>query len=127
MIKAYIQRVIDGDTFDVILHPVPDEQRRIRLRLAGVDTPEMKGASKEAGGISTEWVRNELDGVDHVSVSIDKVDSFGRWIGSVTYKKKGENYSCDLAEELLSAGMAQVYSRSAVWISSDIIQEARWE
>ena len=126
MIKAYIQRVIDGDTFDVILHPVPDEQRRIRLRLAGVDTPEMKGASKEAGGISTDWVRNELDGVEYVFVSIDKVDWFGRWISSVTYKKKGASYSCDLAEELLGAGMAQVYSRST-WISSDIIQEAKWE
>ena len=124
MIKAYIQRVIDGDTLDVVLHPMPDEQRRIRLRLAGVDTPEMKGASKEAGGISADWVRNELDGVDYVFVFLDKVDSFGRWIGTVTYKK-GEDYPCDLAEELLSAGMAQVYSRSAS--ISSVIQEARWE
>lgn len=44
---ATVLRVIDGDTFDAILHPLPDTTRRVRVRFAATDTPEINGKCDE--------------------------------------------------------------------------------
>lgn len=42
-VKGYVVRVIDGDTFVAMLEALPGLQLKVVVRLARVDTPEIKG------------------------------------------------------------------------------------
>ncbi len=42
-IPATVLKVVDGDTFDAELHPLPDTTRRVRVRVMELDTPELRG------------------------------------------------------------------------------------
>ncbi len=42
-IPATVLKVVDGDTFDAELHPLPDTTRRVRVRVMDLDTPELRG------------------------------------------------------------------------------------
>lgn len=89
---ALIRRVIDGDTivadidlgFRVVLH----EQY---VRLYGINTPEMRGAEKEAGHAARSAVLKWLvsvNGAERVMEVVietfkDKKGKYGRWLGLV--------------------------------------------
>ncbi len=42
-IPATVLKVVDGDTFDAELYPLPDTTRRVRVRVMELDTPELRG------------------------------------------------------------------------------------
>lgn len=84
----------------------PGLRERIRIRLLGIDAPEMRGEEKAAGQISAQWVRDELASFDHVKIDMLKTDSFGRWLCDVEYG------GIDLALAMLNARQAKVYTRS---------------
>jgi endonuclease YncB( thermonuclease family) len=43
LIVADVERVVDGDSMVVWAIPFPDERRRLVIRIAGIDTPEING------------------------------------------------------------------------------------
>ncbi len=47
IIPATVLKVVDGDTFDAELHPLPDSTRRVRVRVMELDTPELRGKCAE--------------------------------------------------------------------------------
>ena len=47
--KAFVKKVVDGDTIDVIIDLGFKTTVEIRCRLNGIDAPEIRGAQKEAG------------------------------------------------------------------------------
>lgn len=91
--KGRCTRVIDGDTIEVQLdtgfHTIHTE----RLRLLGVDTPEVRGETYAAGMLAKAYVQALMKNiaVDSVGKTIEwpltvqthKSDSFGRYLADV--------------------------------------------
>ena len=81
--RAKLIRVIDGDTvvleIDVGFHMTTKQH----IRLLGIDAPEKRGESKEAGMLAKEHLIKLLEGIDILIVYTEKSDSFGRWLGTL--------------------------------------------
>ena len=78
--KAQVKSVIDADTIDVLVDLGFGVHTMQRLRLYGIDAPEMK---TEAGKIAKEYVKSVLLGADasmfvYVRTLKDKKDKYGR-------------------------------------------------
>ena len=78
--KAQVRQVIDADTIDVLIDLGFGVHTMQRLRLYGIDAPEMK---TEAGKIAKEYVKSVLLGADaamfvYVRTLKDKKDKYGR-------------------------------------------------
>ena len=108
---AKVEKVIDGDTVDLIIDLGFDIHHKIRVRLYGVDTPESRTvnkAEKEAGLKAKEFVKTWAD--SHASVVIetikDKNEKYGRVLANVY---SDELKSSCLNTELVSKGFAKAY------------------
>ena len=78
--KAQVKAIIDADTIDVLIDLGFGVHTMQRLRLYGIDAPEMK---TEAGKIAKEYVKSVLLGADaamfvYVRTLKDKKDKYGR-------------------------------------------------
>jgi len=106
-------RVIDGDTIDwgwrLRLEPA-------RYRLAGIDTPETRGAKcaeeRSRGKAAAERLRRLVAG-GSVSLSVQRArDKYGRGVASLTHDGR------DVSETLVAEGLARPYdgrTRRAGW------------
>jgi micrococcal nuclease len=103
-----VSKVVDGDTFDVTLdsHDSRITEDLIRIRLADIDTPEVRGpkaceAGKKASAYTKTWLLNTF-----VSLDLDDKtgkDSYGRWV-AVCYLQDGRNFN----KMLVDAGHAVI-------------------
>ena len=85
--KAQVKSVIDADTIDVLIDLGFGVHTMQRLRLYGIDAPEMK---TEAGKIAKEYVKSVLLGADasmfvYVRTFKDKKDKYGRKLAVVYF------------------------------------------
>ena len=97
-----VSKVVDGDTFDVTLdsHDSRISEDLIRIRLADIDTPEVRGpkaceAGKKASAYTKTWLLNTF-----VSLDLDDKtgkDSYGRWV-AVCYLQDGRNFNKQLVD-----------------------------
>lgn len=78
-----IVRVIDGDTFEFWLHIAPRLAYFADVRLANVDTPEIRGDCKEEGFRVKGLVEKFLAEAGEIRVKLTGY-SFGRWVCIVT-------------------------------------------
>lgn len=101
-----IVEVYDGDTMTAMLDLGFDVWVRVRLRIEGIDTPEVRGAGKEAGLAVRDHVRALLLNKEVVVTSHDK-GKYGRWLASVLFDYEG--MPKDLGSYLLETGRADVY------------------
>lgn len=104
--RARLERVIDGDTLDVTIDQGLHTHRTERVRLLGVNTPEVKGPTRPAGlaaaGYVTSWLGQvPADDEWPLIVQTAKGDAFGRWLARV-WRPDGR---C-LNDDLLAAGHA---------------------
>jgi micrococcal nuclease len=104
--SAEVKKVYDGDTitvdfdlgFGIIL-------RKQKIRLLGINTPEVRGESREQGLISRDRLRERILGKTvTIKTSRDKKGKYGRWLGEVFIKDENIN------QWLLNEGLAVVYS-----------------
>ena len=83
---ATVERVLDGDTLDVVLLLGFKITTHQRLRLADVDTPETWRPKTEAerahGEEATRYVKTMLEGKD-VIIRTSKTGKYGRYIAHV--------------------------------------------
>lgn len=112
---AEVVRVIDGDTFEARVHLWPGLNITTRVRLRGIDTPELKARCMEER-IKAEAARDALRAIlDQGEVGIVRVtlDKFG---GRVL-ADASTHATRDVAETLLGAGHARRYSgpRRETW------------
>lgn len=110
--RARVTRVVDGDTFDVVTDlGFGLDGLAMRLRLLGVDTPEITGdtaaAGIEASKFTSHWLYENVDAAGYVLINTvrdrqdrDKHDSFGRYLAVVWNMAKTAN----LAEALITSG-----------------------
>jgi micrococcal nuclease len=100
-VMGRVSKVVDGDTFDVTLesHDSRISEDLIRIRLADIDTPEVRGpkaceAGKKASAYTKKWLL-----VRTVSLDLDDKtgkDSYGRWV-AVCYLD-GKNFNKQLVD-----------------------------
>jgi len=126
--RAQVVRVVDGDTLDLLVDKGFGDYTRQRVRLLGVDTPELrprrkpeaeKAAEKAAAIVAKDRVE-ELVGGKQVILKTAKAGKYGRWLG-IIYLPEQDNAIDRLAEVLetwrkkslnqilLDEGLAQPY------------------
>jgi endonuclease YncB( thermonuclease family) len=78
--EAKVERVIDGDTLLVIIDQGFGLRIKERLRLKGIDAPEL---STLAGRRAKHWLENRLSGIDFAVVKTYKTDKYDRYLADV--------------------------------------------
>lgn len=97
---ATVTRVVDGDTIDIS----PSVEGLSRVRLIGMDTPEVYFGTQPYGPEASAFAKQELEGQEvGLELDVRKVDPFGRLLAYV-YLPDGEMFN----ETLLQEGYAQV-------------------
>ena len=102
--KAFVSRVIDGDTF-----VLSDSQR---VRFLGVNCPEISRQNKPSGPFANEASYKTKSLVEHkiVKLTFDgrAFDMFGRLLAYVWLTDKNGNDSLFIQAELLKSGLARI-------------------
>jgi micrococcal nuclease len=107
--KAKLVKVIDGDTLDVLVDLGFDIWAKKRIRLFGIDAPEIRTKDlieKEKGLI----VKNRLIEIlnksnDEFFVVSHGIGKYGRCLGELFIEEKSVN------KQLISEGLAKVYNK----------------
>ena len=86
--------VYDGDTIDLTIDVGFKIYIFKRIRLLGVNTPEIKGPSREQGLIFKQLTKMWIEEASHLdewplTIETEKSDSFGRYLANV-YRIDGE-------------------------------------
>lgn len=79
---ARVLRIIDGDTLDVVINLGLGHRAFPRLRLRGLDTPELY---TQAGRDARTFVEAGLADCPAIVVSTYRTDSYGRYLADVKY------------------------------------------
>jgi endonuclease YncB( thermonuclease family) len=115
---ATVRRVIDGDTLAVALRVAPETSLDMKLRLRGLDCPELSTA---AGRAAKLFVDDLIKPGDEVIISTTKPDKYDRYLADVfaVTKRGAEGAEPRAAEEiflnnsLLEGGYAVRYDGGA--------------
>lgn len=99
--KAYLVRVVDGDTIDLTVDVGFRHTTQQRFRLIGLNAPECRGETREWGQQATRWVEEWCAQFDRLLIDTYKADAFGRWLARV-YNEAGR---C-LNDEMIRSGYA---------------------
>jgi len=110
--NAKVLNVVDGDTFDVEIDLGFHIIIRQRVRLAGVDTPEMNSSDttmREKAKEAKKFVFDKfLAAKNQITIeSVKPADKFGRYLARVQYFDNGKLN--DLAAELIAVGLGSTY------------------
>lgn len=108
--KIFVSRVIDGDTIDAEIDLGFDIRIKKRIRLHGIDTPEVRTRDKEEkirGIAAKERLQQMIDCCDSTIYmrSVDK-GKYGRCIG-ILYEVNMESESIN--DKLINEGHAVPY------------------
>lgn len=112
--KAYLERVVDGDTLHVILDLGFKIQHREILRLRGVNAPESK---TQEGRRSSAALKHILKKAPFLVIKTISTDVYGRYIADVFLAGVGEEDVQKVADEgvylnqlLLDRGLVEQFS-----------------
>lgn len=104
--RCDVVRVVDGDTLDLKIDVGFHTYHIERVRLLGIDCPEVRGPEKEAGLAASEFVRKWVIAVPFTEwpfeVTTHKTDSFGRYLADL--RQTGSDTT--LSQALIAAGHA---------------------
>jgi len=100
--RAHVSKVYDGDTITVTIElGFNAVLKGEKLRLFGINAPEVRGDSKPEGIRSRDWLRNRILNKDIVIKTIkDKKGKYGRYL-AVIYLG-----DININDELVSNGFA---------------------
>ncbi len=114
--RATKARVIDGDTVAVLCDTGYRGRHEARLRLAGIDAPEM---GTGAGALARLWLDKELDRawvwtktwelrVETIQreTVVSETTSFERWVSRLWMVSPDDGSLIDVAEAMVAAGHA---------------------
>tara|TARA_R110002012_G_scaffold177818_2_gene342658 strand:- start:2253 stop:2669 length:417 start_codon:yes stop_codon:yes gene_type:complete len=119
--KAEVDRVIDGDTVDVLLDLSFGVYRKVRIRANGIDTPESRTRNKaeKVLGLAAKKRMKELCGkaIYVESLNGGKLDKYGRLLANMfTHDEYNKVISGrkrqDICKTLIEEGHAIKYDGS---------------
>lgn len=106
-LSRYTHGVYDGDTIDMLIDVGFRMYSRQRIRVLGVNTPELRGNDKQEGQrfrrLTLNWIGGGLIRSNEefpFIIRTEKSDSFGRYLAEVTRKCDGQS----LTQYLLDQG-----------------------
>lgn len=108
--NAEVKKVVDGDTFDIIIDLGFDTLKKGRVRLYGVNTPESRTRDleeKKLGLAAKEFTDQWLTRANHkvkIETILDKNEKYGRVLAKVW----DESGNC-LNADIVAAGLAREY------------------
>jgi micrococcal nuclease len=113
--KAYVTGVYDGDTITCIIDCGFNLGiQKTKIRLYGIDTPELRGDEREIGLFVRDELRKKILN-KHIFLKTikDKTGKYGRFLGKIYIKEPSENsenrsYLC-INDWLLENDYAVVY------------------
>lgn len=114
--KAKVVKIVDGDTIDLDFDLGMGVHKHERVRLMGVDTPEIHGVKKGteehlAGVKAKARVLLWLGAKDLLVETIkDRKGKYGRYLARVYFPDADSNYVC-LNDKLLTEGLAKPYDK----------------
>jgi len=112
---ATVVRVVDGDTLYLDLDLGFFIRMTIDVRLKGLNTPEIRGASREAGLKAKAFVEQALPPGALVLVKTYKAEKYGRYLADLRYLPRARTRDevaangRSLNQELLDNGLAVPY------------------
>lgn len=117
--RAEITKVYDGDgSFNATVDLGMTVKLFKSIRLFGIDTPEVRGSSKEAGYIVRDFVRSLILNKEVIiKTERDSTGKYGRLLATITTLD-----GINLNQTLLDLGYAKPYdggSKSGVWSEND--------
>jgi micrococcal nuclease len=107
-----VNKIVDGDTIDVVIDLGFDISFTTRVRLAGIDTPESRTkdlAEKALGLESKAYLASILEGAENIVIKTEKINStekFGRVLGWLYVNGNIDSVNSELIEK----GYAWKYS-----------------
>jgi len=110
--NAVIVKVVDGDTLDVLVDLGLEIFKKLRVRLYGIDTPEVYGVKHDSeeyaeGKKASDFVKKLLPQGTKVTIRTikDKRGKYGRYLARVFFNF--ESGKMDLAALLLRENLAK--------------------
>jgi len=111
--KATIERIVDGDTIDVTVDLGFFLTSRMRIRLRGLDTPEIRGPERPEGLKVKAFVQETIPPGKQVVINTYKVGKYGRYIADILFHTDSQDWreiiatGTNLNQLLLEKGMAE--------------------
>ena len=108
--NAEVKKVVDGDTFDIVIDLGFDTLKKGRVRLYGVNTPESRTSNveeKQKGLAAKEFTDQWLTRANHkvkIETILDKNEKYGRVLAKV-WDASGNCLNTDI----VTAGLAREY------------------
>ncbi len=102
--KAYVEKVIDGDTLWVTIDLGFNMWTRQKLRFRGIDAPEI---DTPEGKRTKRFVQRAFKGLEYIIICSSKSDKYDRYLADVFYGNK----EIFLNQELLNKGLATVWNK----------------
>lgn len=110
--KAKVVSIYDGDSMRVDIDlGFKVSLSNQRVRLLGIDTPELRGEEREQGLIVRDYVRSLLNGEEVILKSYkDKYGKYGRWLVEVfMFDPTEEGGLLNVNQHLIDKGLALPY------------------
>lgn len=112
--KARCVKVVDGDTVDLEVDLGFDVRYTIRVRVYGIDAPEVTGISKTAGLESKAYVERWIAAAGPnlmITSHKDRRDKYGRYLADLWYAAPDQTWH--LHAQMLADKMAVPYDGGA--------------
>lgn len=110
--KAEVISVYDGDTITVMIDQGMKHFARVKVRLVGINTPEIRTKDldeKKRGLEAKEYLKSRIEGKT-VIVHTVKKGKFGRWLGILwVFEEDMDTLGESLNDEMIRVGHAQAY------------------
>jgi micrococcal nuclease len=104
--RATVASVYDGDTITANIDLGFNITIREKIRLQGINTPEVRGSEREEGLRSRDALRAQIDGKEiYLKTEKDKKGKYGRYIGTILQEVDGE--LVNINQWLVSEGLAE--------------------
>ena len=105
-------KVYDGDTCTCIVDLGFKLSAKIKVRMIGIDTPEIRtidASEKVRGEAARDFLRNKI--LDkNVILHTQKKGKFGRWLGEIwEIPNEGESLGMSINQLLIQEGHAKAY------------------
>lgn len=108
--KASVDRVVDGDTVDLLVDMGFMHSQKMRVRLARINTPELNRREEREAGLAAKQRLEELISGEQVVIRTnkDKTGKFGRYIADIYICEHTGELIC-VNDVLLKEGHAELY------------------
>jgi len=121
--NAVIDSIYDGDgSFGSVVDLGMGIYLHKKIRLFGVDTPEMRGEQHDAGQVVRDFVRKLALGKKVViKTQKDATGKYGRLLAEISIEYNGEHI--DLSELLVQQGFAKRYygGKKELWTPQELL------